>query len=117
MSKTKLTQLLDEYDSLPLECDGFTRVVTYLLSQAGIEHKVFAGRCRVGTKVVAPHFWIRSGRWTIDYRLRMWAGQNAPHGVFAVSWFPSVKYEGEEIDLPVPKVVFEILCQTGETNQ
>jgi hypothetical protein len=107
--RKRIAEILDPYDELALECDGFTRVATYALTQAGIGHRIFAGECRVKTKLVEPHMWIQCGEWTVDYRLGMWAGKDAPHGVFRVSDYPGVKYGGHEIRLSVSKVIFDVL--------
>lgn len=85
---------LDPLDSLPVECDGMTRVITALLTQNGIEHKVMGGHltdvsplqdknARLGPLTAYVHWWIElpSGH-LIDYRARMWMGESAQHGVF-----------------------------------
>ena len=85
---------LDPLDSLPVECDGMTRVIMALLTSNGIEHKVMGGHLTdvspLQDKVVRPgplkayvHWWIElpSGH-LIDYRARMWMGDSAQHGVF-----------------------------------
>lgn len=94
-----------------LECDGFTRVAHYVLHTNGVSHRCYKGTCTVGDKTIDPHFWIVAGNLIVDYRLRMWAGDDAPHGVFESKKFPNVKYEGEEIELNVSAVLFEILTE------
>jgi hypothetical protein len=94
-----------------LECDGFTRVAHYLLQQHGVHHHCFHGSCTVGETVVPTHFWIVAGKYTVDYRLRTWVGNNAPHGVFDHKLFPDVQYVGQEILMNVSAVIFEILTQ------
>lgn len=101
--------LLGEFDSLSLECDGFTRCAHYALLQNGVDHRCFKGSCTVGETVVSLHFWIVAGKYTVDYRLRIWAGPAAPHGIFETNQFPDVQYKGEEILLPMSAVIFEIL--------
>jgi hypothetical protein len=113
MRQKLIDGLLWDFDvSLPhLECDGFTRIATYTLRQNGISHSCFKGKCQVGEKAVEPHFWIVAGKYIVDYRLRMWAGEDAPHGVFESKDHPGVVYDGEEIELPVSSVIYDILTQ------
>lgn len=85
---------LDPLDSLPVECDGMTRVITALLTDNGIAHEVMGGHltdvsplrdkdARLGSLKAYVHWWIElpSGH-LIDYRARMWMGESAQHGVF-----------------------------------
>jgi hypothetical protein len=71
------------YDKLPLECDGLTRVLSNILKEKNIDHKVFCGEVQRKDEVVIQfHMWIEVDDIFIDYRLRMWLGDNPPHGVF-----------------------------------
>lgn len=111
----ELACLLDEYDSLFLECDGLTRVLNYVLHQQGIGHEVRVGRITHSTtgKTFTPHLWIEvpvgGAVAIVDYRARMWLGDRAdvPHGVFWQESSP-VLYEGE----PVSgwQIINETLC-------
>jgi hypothetical protein len=110
---TELLARLEKYSELPLECDGMTRVVTYLLTQEGISHSVKAGTFfHRGERVVPLHYWVElpDGK-TIDYKARMWAGESAevPHGVFDPKKFPKVKYSGVPTELIVSNFVFKVL--------
>ena len=111
--------LLSDYDAdLPhLECDGFTRVAHYTLHINGVPHRCYVGTCTVNGRTVDPHFWIQYESLIIDYRLRCWAGQDAPHGVFAVASYPQVQYKGDEVDLNVTKVIFDILTEKRKTKK
>lgn len=87
--KQRIEALLAPYDELlHLECDGFTRVASYVLTKAGIQHEVYGGYVETKDDVVQPHFWVLAWEgvggpsWTVDFRLRMWLGAQAPHGVF-----------------------------------
>ena len=95
-----------------LECDGFTRVAHYTLKTNGVQHRCFQGTVTIGDKTI-PHWWIRSGKLTVDFRLRRWFPEaaNVPHGVFDATKFPDVQYEGEEIQLNVPSVMYDILTR------
>ena len=107
---------LDPYDELKdLECDGFTRVASYLLRKMGIEHVVMLGSLEMLGHEVEPHFWIileESGL-IIDYRARMWLDDKpeAPHGVFIEEDFPLAHYYGQETKVMTSKVVFDILTR------
>lgn len=80
-------KVLDRLDGCKeLECDGMTRLIAGMFQRAGIEHTFMIGSVldtETG-KRITPHFWIdlADGR-KIDYRLRMWLGQDEriPHGV------------------------------------
>lgn len=85
---------LDPLDSLPVECDGLTRVITALLTLNGVEHRVMGGHltdvsplndkdASLGPLTGYLHWWVElpSGH-LIDYRARMWMGESAQHGVF-----------------------------------
>lgn len=101
--KDKLKTLLDKFDKCKVECDGFVRIATHELNAAQIEHRVLVGYAFVPNEngdddLVQPHFWIEVEDedglvLTIDYRLRMWVGNHAPHGVFYnQDEYPSVDY-------------------------
>lgn len=67
--KERIQAILDPYaEKLPLlECDGFTRVASYLLTQNGIEHQCYIGKVECLTRTISLHFWIIAGEWTVDY--------------------------------------------------
>jgi len=110
--------VLNELDASYLECDGLTRVISSLLSTARIPHKVFVGAVsHTNGKKISPHLWIEldSGK-VIDYRLRMWLGQQTdiPHGIFDPSDFPAVMYKGQEREsFGERDPVALILCSTA----
>jgi len=107
-----IRELLEPYVHLPLECDGMTRVMSYILTMGNIPHSVFIGTINVqGKGAFSPHFWIRLGTGEIvDYRSRLWFGgdMDIPQGIFKEDERIAA-YEGREIDLPVSKAVFSIL--------
>lgn len=112
----RVRKLVKPYARLPLECDGMTRVISYLLHQNGIEHKIFVGSISVKRKgKFSPHYWIRlrTGE-IVDYRSRMWfnGDKDIPEGVFPENR-KVVVYKGEEVPLPVSEVVFKILTANG----
>ena len=70
----EIVALIKPYQNLPLECDGMTRVITYLLSRAGVPHKTMLGTISVkGMGEFTPHYWIELVDGSIvDYKSRMW---------------------------------------------
>src|SRR5690554_6287510 len=87
-------------DDCPLECDGMTYAISYLLKEAGIAHRSMIGAAvnLDGGGTVFPHCWIElSSKHVIDFRLRMWLGdyESIPHGVFDSSQ-QRILYRGEE---------------------
>ena len=117
-TREQLEELIAPHATTKLECDGFARVVHWLLLQNNVQHTVYFGHATVyhpgdehaDSDLVNPHFWIVCDGWTIDYNLRRWTTEEAqaPHGVFEVD--PKhVKYEGEPIDLKMTQIIFDIL--------
>lgn len=106
-----LRLLLDRYDTASLECDGFINIAHRVLTDAHIPHIVYGGAITWGSRAMQPHFWIetipearsRHPILRIDYRARMWLGddQAVPHGVVAVGAFPEVVYTGQPIAAPL----------------
>lgn len=99
-----LKDLLGQYDSCQLECDGLTRVLHTVLNREGIEHT-----CRVGSLThiqhhehILLHFRIAlpDGQF-VDYRARLWLGDtpDIPHGIFKPMDYPHIEYMGEETQL------------------
>jgi hypothetical protein len=90
---------LHPLENLSLECDGMSRVIAALLNRASIEYTVFMG-VLVDTSLPATdksatvlHCWITlSDGAIVDYRARMWFGDDAPNGVFHPSDFSRFKY-------------------------
>lgn len=101
MDIERILKSLDQYDDgCNLECDGLTRVLSYVLTINHVEHEVEVGTIQdtVTAKGFKPHFWIDlpDGR-RIDYRARMWLGENnrIPHGVFNPDEYSDVRYDGD----------------------
>lgn len=81
-----LTDWLSAVDSLPLECDGASRLISAMLAREGIQHQVHIGTLAVAdVGAIQLHWWIvlHDGQ-HCDFRARMWLGAAAgvPHGVF-----------------------------------
>lgn len=120
---------LEPLDSLPLECDGMTRVITALLSENGIDHKVMGGHLTdvasvrdhaspLGSLRSCPHWWIElpSGH-LIDYRARMWMGEVAQHGVFIKDSTHVDYLNKQEVDMgSLPISVLSIMAMRDLTK-
>jgi hypothetical protein len=81
-----LTRWLGQFESLPVECDGMTRLISTLLQREEVEHEICIGQLEVAGVGATPlHWWISfpDGR-ICDLRARMWLrnSPDAPHGVF-----------------------------------
>jgi hypothetical protein len=108
--------LLEPYDRLDhLECDGLTRVTSYLLSKAGIDHVSMFGRLEMFGRVVEPHYWtvLEDTGLMIDYRARMWLDDKpeVPHGIFMEADYSGAAYFGDEIPLVTNRVIFDVLTK------
>jgi hypothetical protein len=104
----RVKTLLDKYDACPLECDGFTRVAHSVLTRANVPHHVFIGTVTFRGVLVPLHYWIELPDGTVvDYRLRMWVGDDAPHGVFPPD--DRCDYHGTRIHLSTPQFLIDIL--------
>ena len=70
------------------ECDGSTRVISDILNEKGIDHNVKVGTIAYGDKFFSPHFWIEIPKVKeviiIDYKSRMWMGDEAKQGIFVL---------------------------------
>jgi len=113
----RIHELLSPYEHLRLECDGFTRVAHYLLEKAEIPHICMGGQVRIGGELLdLPHFWIATpDGHVVDYKLRMWLGPMAPHGVFYPRKY-GVVYEGEPREMYVPEWMFVVLTMPDPPN-
>lgn len=92
-------------DDCKLECDGMTYAINYLLSEAGIRHRMMIGAVYdpISGDSVSPHCWIEltDHKQVIDYRLRMWLGDSdlVPHGIFCPDLL-GLEYTGDELQRP-----------------
>lgn len=86
-------------EDCPVDCEGMTQVISFLLKAADIPHQVLSGYAqdRLTQAFVIPHWWIRlpCDR-VIDLRLRMWLGNRdrIPHGIFRNDGL-KIAYHGE----------------------
>lgn len=87
IDREHLHAITAQADEAALECDGCSRLVALYLDRAGVPFEIVAGSViwvdDSGLPNLLPvHYWVDAGGFTIDYRLRMWTNQSAPHGVF-----------------------------------
>ena len=84
----QLTELTDPYAYCPLECDGLSKVLSFVLGKHAINHTVYSGTLAPQGEDGIPHVWIELetdlGRRTLDYRVRQWFRDRPaiPHGLF-----------------------------------
>jgi hypothetical protein len=91
-----------------LECDGATRVLHYVFDKEKIKHVVKKGIVTFDGEEIPLHFWIELPDGNIvDYKSRMWLGNQAQEGVFKPN--SKTKYIGEPIDLKMSETVYRIL--------
>ena len=100
-STHQLAPVLDQFDRLPLECDGLTCLTSALLSRAGIAHTVGVGGIyhTPSGRNFAPHLWIElADGHRVDYRVRMWLRNldGVPHGIFRPTDWPNVRHDGQQ---------------------
>lgn len=88
--------VLNELDRCDLECDGLSTVISSLLTAAGFKHELYIGRVSSNVGRISPHLWIEIDGFVIDYRLRMWLGDDPsiPHGVFKKDDHTNIIYTG-----------------------
>lgn len=114
--KLVLDGIISSYEHLPLECDGFSRVVSYVLGKAEIKHECWIGFIHYKGKKIL-HYWIELPDGTkIDYRAKMWFGdkEDVPHGLFKET--KGVIYEpSERVVFDTCELVFKILTEDNCT--
>jgi len=110
MDKTiqRVKTIVELFINLHLECDGLTRVIHHILVKNDVSHTCYSGTVVFNTKRFPVHYWIKFKKYVIDYRLRMWFGKLAPHGIFKPAK-NNVEYNGREIDLTISDSTFDIL--------
>jgi len=102
LNEREIKELIEPYDKCHLECDGLTRVLHKVLHDNGVRHDVYIGSVEFKKdKDIPLHYWIElpSGK-IIDYRARMWLGNQAPHGIFRINE-NKIRYEGKKINMPL----------------
>jgi len=108
-----IEQLVEPYINLPLECDGLTRVISYILDKNNIKHKTCIGLLSNKKDREIDHYWIElpGGRY-IDYRARMWLGddESVPNGIFKPGDYKNIDYIcSRKTNLNTSEYIFRIL--------
>lgn len=74
-----------------LECDGVTRVISFLLNKLGVSFSVYVGTIKYKDKCFFPHFWIETEKGTIfDFTAQKWLG---------VTWRKAEYQKEEEVNV------------------
>jgi len=112
MTNKNIERLILKYTKLPLECDGLTKVISYILTKHNIKHIVCIGNLIIDNKSIL-HYWIElPNKDIIDYRARMWFGNNntIPNGIFNPTKYKNAKYvANKKLNLKVSEFIFKIL--------
>lgn len=113
----ELLDLLKQWDTPGLECDGQTRVFSTVLHERGIAHTCMFGKLTYhGEDLPTVHFWIELPDGVrVDFRAQMWLGdhQDVPHGIFKKADYPNVVYTGMSVNLePLSPAVFKFLTSS-----
>lgn len=114
MSHARLVALTRHVDQYHVECDGATRIVHLALVRAGVPHVCQQGYVldAQGDVATPPHYWVEAEGFLIDYRLRMYAGPEAPHGVFRADETRGFRYVGEQVGFNLTGcMVVEAVCK------
>ena len=103
----ELDMILVALEDCPIHCVEMTYSISHLLKQAGIDHLCMSGAVTddVTSDSVVPHCWVElEDDWVIDYRLRMWLGDEdrIPHGVFRKATYPGLSYYGQVCQVRAP---------------
>lgn len=106
-----------------VECDGMSRLIAHLLSKSGIPYIVATGHLvdlqRLNDPVVprsaecgVTHVWLELGyEYIVDFRARMWMGEEAQHGVFIPQAGRFEYRTKERISFaPLSEGVLEVMC-------
>lgn len=94
-----------------LECDGTSNILSYYLGEIGVSFKSYIGSVYLGKKKFAPHFWIESGDYIIDFKTKMWLGDKALQGVFHKKELKKSKMsymKDSKIDLTAGKLLLKV---------
>lgn len=83
MNKSQIQKLIEPFENSEVECDGMSKIISYLLYSNGIRYKhVFGQLIDLKKNTEIYHEWIVWNNHIIDYRARMWFGPTAPNGIF-----------------------------------
>ena len=94
-----------------LECDGSSSVLSYYMNEIGVEHKAYVGAVYLKRKKFEPHIWIESGDYIIDFKTKMWLGDDALQGIFLKSDLKQSKMsyrKSEKVNLTAGKMLLRV---------
>lgn len=100
----KYAAMADQYPFL--ECDGLSNVIAYEMEKDGYEPVIKTGKVFFRKVPILFHNWIEVNHERFDYRLRMWFGDEAPHGNILSQ---EVGYYSYGVCSIPPKEVIEVL--------
>lgn len=106
----ELNVVADKYCQ-ELECDGSSSILSYYMSEIGVQHQAYVGAVYFKTKKFEPHFWIEAGDYIIDFKTRMWLGKNALEGIFLKSDLKQSKMsyrKSEKVTLTSGKMLLKL---------
>ncbi|PSV00575.1 hypothetical protein [Photobacterium kishitanii] len=107
--KPEIIADLDKLDSAPVECDGFVRLAAKVLFRHGQDFEVFKGSVHSRSGGYIPlHWWIESGGYIIDYRARLWMGDDAQHGLLDKETVGDL-YTGSPVHFPLISDSLEVM--------
>lgn len=108
-----LQELLSSVAKAPLECDGKSACISYLLKKEGIGHKAMRGSLTVDGRAIDLHFWIEitEGSLLIDYAARMWLGEGdkVPDGIMPLHDVKDLYRGSETVLMDINEGLFQIL--------
>ena len=121
--KNVILPLIDNYDQLPLECDGMSRLLSHEFYRLGLVYNCYMGEVSNGKdgSNVYPHFWVELPVMGVeplfvDLRLRMWLGdrEDVPHGIFLEKEYPHILYTNKQYvrTPPLSDVLYKVLSST-----
>jgi hypothetical protein len=95
---TELEVALLPLADISAECFEMSWVLHEALTRAGYIVTGHSGYVQAAAgDIVAPHFWLSVDGYIVDFRLRMWLGDedSVPHGIFKASDAAGFDYCGE----------------------
>lgn len=101
----------------PLECDGMTNVLSMILFDCDIPHKIVTGAvASPGTfETISWHKWIelQDGR-VVDFKLGLWLeAPDLPFGVFNPSDYPGLIFVPNQVSEPRPSAFIANILTDG----
>ena len=116
----KITHIIKKYYRPKLDCDGQSRMFSWLLQQEGIKHTVNVGAVAWKGNIFQPHYWIvfPDSDYILDCKVRKWSNwlnadpQELPNGLFIWKMNPNAPLQYVHItedSMVMTQELFEIL--------